>query len=344
MTSSRLACWEAWRQAATTPRSSGVDTVTHGELRFETEVVLTGAVPPREVVTTAFAMAFDGDRILLVRLADRDWHPPGGHVEAGESPLQAAVREAAEEGGCSVTGLTPIGWQRITLLDDPPADWRYPVPSGYQVFFAGRLATTDACAGTEAVEARLFAPTEARDVDWVRRYAPLYEAALRRAQAPAKVHEETGEPMSAVAPFGVQIAILRRSTDGSFEHLLLHRVGRGDDGDWAWTAPTGACFPGEDAHAAAERELFEETGVVVPVTPIAGAPSDWPWFFAVVPPDAEIVPDEDHDRREWVSLDEARRRCLPAVVAEVFAATEAAAGQAAARRGMAGNGVGGGLS
>lgn len=43
-----------------------------------------------------------GGRVLAARRPDGGWEFPGGKVEAGESPEQAAVREISEELGCLV--------------------------------------------------------------------------------------------------------------------------------------------------------------------------------------------------------------------------------------------------
>jgi ADP-ribose pyrophosphatase YjhB (NUDIX family) len=57
----------------------------------------------------------DADRVLMVEPTYKDyWDIPGGYVEAGESPLHAAVREVREE-----LGITPpIG--RLLAVDWAP--------------------------------------------------------------------------------------------------------------------------------------------------------------------------------------------------------------------------------
>lgn len=53
------------------------------------------------------------DRVMLVRPTYKPyWDVPGGYVEQGESPLQACIREVAEELGLQVqiTTLLTVDW------------------------------------------------------------------------------------------------------------------------------------------------------------------------------------------------------------------------------------------
>ncbi|MGD2155597.1 MAG: NUDIX hydrolase [Anaerolineales bacterium] len=46
-------------------------------------------------------------------------------------------------------------------------------------------------------------------------------------------------------------------------------------GDWSWTPPSGARYPGEPIEDCAWRELKEETGVVIDLTCIEQDSHDW---------------------------------------------------------------------
>lgn len=59
-------------------------------------------------ISYVYVIAFRGDEFLMVRHARRSWEMPGGKVNAGESPEEAAVREFHEETGYDVGSLAVI--------------------------------------------------------------------------------------------------------------------------------------------------------------------------------------------------------------------------------------------
>ena len=83
-----------------------------------------------------------------------------------------------------------------------------------------------------------------------------------------------------------------------------------------WHAVAGGVEPGEDWHAAAVRELQEETGLIAVDVREIGAfeyePADWESnggdvrAFAVdAPPEWEPTLNDEHDQYRWCTLDEA---------------------------------------
>jgi 8-oxo-dGTP pyrophosphatase MutT (NUDIX family) len=134
-----------------------------------------------------------------------------------------------------------------------------------------------------------------------------------------------GEPVSRERPHGAMTVLASRAPQG-WRFLLLHRLGQGD-GDWAWTPPSGSRKPGEDVSACAIRELREETTVTGSPRPVTTEDVDWALFVLEVPWGTEVAVDgEEHDKFEWVSFAEARRRCRPATVVDSFVAACAASG------------------
>ena len=89
------------------------------------------------------------------------------------------------------------------------------------------------------------------------------------------------------------------------------------EGDWAWTPPSGARHPGEPIDGCAARELFEEAGLRADIRMVSAATAEWAVFVAEVPADALVtLHDVEHDRFEWVWIDEALARCKPRTVAD----------------------------
>jgi len=132
-----------------------------------------------------------------------------------------------------------------------------------------------------------------------------------------------GLPVAREPPYACCVVVWR-DVEGQREFLLLHRLAPGGpsyEGEWAWTPPSGARWPGETPDAAAERELAEEIGLGLSLTPLpdASASEDVALYVAQAPPDAEVLLDDEHDSFVWLPLEEALPKCLPPVVASGLA-------------------------
>lgn len=54
-------------------------------------------------------LPFFRGRLILTKHQKRGWEVPGGTIEAGEMPVQAAIRETYEETGAELDGIEWIG-------------------------------------------------------------------------------------------------------------------------------------------------------------------------------------------------------------------------------------------
>ena len=69
----------------------------------------------------AVVIAQYGGRLLWCRHRDRQtWEIPGGHIEPGESALEAAARELQEETGATDFTLQPVCWYSAWHSDGMP--------------------------------------------------------------------------------------------------------------------------------------------------------------------------------------------------------------------------------
>lgn len=131
----------------------------------------------------ASAAILDGDRLLLTRRSDNgEWCMPGGAVDAGETPAEAAVREVFEE-----TGLTVKITALLAVHSDPDLVVVY--PDGNRAQIAGvlfRAVVTDGVAGLsdEVTEVGWFTAAEAARLIVIPTQAPLLPLAFGTAPPP----------------------------------------------------------------------------------------------------------------------------------------------------------------
>ena len=145
------------------------------------QTVLTSQIPPRELITSVFGLSFLRQDLLAIEHETRATDVPGGHIEPGESPVEALVREFREEGCATVTDAEVIGHIRITINGPQPAEYKYPYPTSYMVAFAARVERLDPFeARFETTGRKLLSPNESRNLTWVQENRELYERALLR--------------------------------------------------------------------------------------------------------------------------------------------------------------------
>jgi 8-oxo-dGTP diphosphatase len=78
------------------------------EQSVKTEIHSPGSVPDSKLTYVVMAATYYGEWIF-VRHRDRTtWEMPAGHIEPGETPVQAAVRELFEEAGVFRSSLTHL--------------------------------------------------------------------------------------------------------------------------------------------------------------------------------------------------------------------------------------------
>ena len=108
-----------------------------GALELHMRAYLGDEMPAIEYVTSARAVVFRDDSVLVVREPGDEHILPGGRLEAGESPEEAARREVIEETGWTMGPISLIGVRHFHHLTPEPPDWPYPYPDFLQVVFVG---------------------------------------------------------------------------------------------------------------------------------------------------------------------------------------------------------------
>ena len=126
-----------------------VETIRFGRLRPTCPACNWVFFPDPKVA--AAALVLKADQVLLVQRANQPfqgfWTLPGGFVDAGEDPQQAAERECLEETGLVV---------RSTRLVDVIARTEHTRGADILIVYAAQEQSGELAAGDDALQARYF--------------------------------------------------------------------------------------------------------------------------------------------------------------------------------------------
>src|SRR4051812_33640184 len=121
--------------------------------------------------------------------------------------------------------------------------------------------------------------------------------------------------MTEQPPYGAAVVVYRQG-QVEVEFLLLHCSPLDPDfaEDWAWGPPSGGRHPDEPIDYCAIRELFEETGLQLPVRKTNAGSAEWVVYLAEAPHGARVELSSEHDQYQWLPLEQALMHATPEVV------------------------------
>lgn len=145
------------------------------------EIYLSNKIPDLSLCTAAYSFVFKDGKFLQTELKEgerpeRRFDIPGGHIDKGESPEQAVIRETFEETGVIINNLSLFAFMKITSsLSREENTSDYPYPTSYMLFYLCDLVSEEEFFGNDEVHCRVWVSEEEfENLSWIKENKILF--------------------------------------------------------------------------------------------------------------------------------------------------------------------------
>lgn len=149
------------------------------------KTVLSDSLPANAQCTSAYSIVIKDGNLLQTELKEgerpnRQLDIPGGHLDKGETPERAVVRETFEETGVRVKTIKLLGYKEVTVSSEKPKDYKYPYPTSYMAFYLCEVVEEIPFGENEDTHGRVWISLENLErSEWCRKNNVFIDAMLQ---------------------------------------------------------------------------------------------------------------------------------------------------------------------